>query len=352
MDVGGLLALMQTPIENFRRQKPHLVSRITFQKAAAPELPGKLRAQQDAGRVDIDLVLTGDDALSVGIEQKLWLPVAEAYSAALPKLDGLYVAGADRLQKSAGGQGVVVAYYPGGPLLEYMPDRVKTVPGTAQELLDWARQNSGKFMYARPANSGPGKIFLMGMPYILGDADPRDPVKGWDKTWAYLKELGKHIEYYPAGTGTLMKEFGEGSRDIIATTTGWDINPRALGIVPKEARIATLEGFHWVTAAQFMAVPKGVPDDKLAVVLDLIGWCLRPDQQAYAFDQGYYYPGPAVQGVTLDMAPADSQQALREFGRPEYDALIANHPLEIALDPPELVHALRRWDADVAGSGR
>ena len=30
-----------------------------------------------------------------------------------------------------------------------------------------------------------------------------------------------------------MKEFGEGSRDIIISTTGWDINPRALGIVPK-----------------------------------------------------------------------------------------------------------------------
>ena len=30
----------------------------------------------------------------------------------------------------------------------------------------------------------------MGLPYILGDSDPRDPLKGWDKTWAYLKALG------------------------------------------------------------------------------------------------------------------------------------------------------------------
>ena len=58
---------------------------------------------------------------------------------------------------------------------------------------------------------------MMGLPYILGDKDPKDPMKGWDKTWAYLKELGQNIEYYPAGTGATMKELGEGSRDMIAS---------------------------------------------------------------------------------------------------------------------------------------
>ena len=52
-------------------------------------------------------------------------------------------------------------------------------------------------MYARPANSGPGRTFMMGLPYILGDKDPKDPVTGWDKTWAYLRELNAFVEYYP-----------------------------------------------------------------------------------------------------------------------------------------------------------
>ena len=56
-----------------RKAKPNLVSRITFTKAPAPELPGKIKAQQDAERVDIDLVLTGIDALSAGVDQKLWV---------------------------------------------------------------------------------------------------------------------------------------------------------------------------------------------------------------------------------------------------------------------------------------
>ena len=47
------------------------------------------------------------------------------------------------------------------------------------------KANPNRFMYARPANSGPGRTLLMGLPYILGDTDPKDPEKGWDKTWAW-----------------------------------------------------------------------------------------------------------------------------------------------------------------------
>jgi putative spermidine/putrescine transport system substrate-binding protein len=189
----------------------------------------------------------------------------------------------------------------------------------------------------------------MGLPYILGDKDPKDPEKGWDKTWAYLKELGETIEYYPTGTGATMKELGEGSRDMIASTTGWDINPRVLGTVPKEARVAALKGFHWVSDAHYMAVPKGVSDDKLAVLIDLFNWLLQPAQQAFTYDQGYFYPGPAVKDVTLAMAPQESQDAIKEYGRPEYEELISGNPIELPLPPDKLVVAFRIWDEQVGG---
>jgi len=109
---------------------------------------------------------------------------------------------------------------PAGPLIEYNPDKVKQVPTTPQELLAWCKANPNKLIYARPANSGPGRTFIMGLPYILGDKDPKDPVNGWEKTWAYLKDLNSCIEYYPTGTGAVMKELGEGSRDMTITMTG------------------------------------------------------------------------------------------------------------------------------------
>ena len=350
-DVAGNLALTQKAIESYRKAKPNAVSRFVFTKAPAPELPAKLKAMEDAGHVDIDMVLTGTDALSAGLDQGIWLDL-KPYLPDLPKLDDVYLPQALKMQAIAADRGLVVSYYPSGPLIEYMPAKVATVPKTAAELLDYAKQNKNKFMYARPSNSGPGRTWLMGLPYILGDADPRDPVKGWDKTWAYLKALGETIEYYPAGTAQTMKELGEGTRDIIVSTTGWDINPRVLGIVPKEAAIGTLENFHWVTDAHYMVVPKGVADEKIAVLLDLMTYMLEPRQQAYAFDQGYFYPGPAVKGVTLDMAPDDSQEAIKTFGRPEYDKLIADHPLEVPLEAKSMVTAFGLWDQRIgAGKG-
>ncbi len=39
------------------------------------------------------------------------------------------------MQKLAQGQAVCVVFCPAGPLLEYMPDRVKQPPKTAEDLL-------------------------------------------------------------------------------------------------------------------------------------------------------------------------------------------------------------------------
>ncbi|WP_200845103.1 extracellular solute-binding protein [Roseomonas sp. 18066] len=345
MDVGGALALMQKAFEDYRAANPRLVSRITFVKAPAPELAGKIKAQQDAGRADIDLVLTGSDGLAAGLSLDLWRKILPDFDDKFPKIEENYEPAALNLHRAQGaGFGVVMNYYPSGPLLEYAADRVPQVPQTAEDLLGWARAHPGRFMYARPSNSGPGRTFMMGLPYILGDKDPMDPVNGWDKTWSYLQELGKFIDSYPAGTGATMKEFGEGSRDIIVTTTGWDINPRALGIVPKEARIATIKGFHWVSDAFFMCVPKGIPDPRMAVVLDMMAFVLKPEMQAYSYDEGYLYPGPAVRNVPVSMAPPRSQEVIAEFGRPEYADLIANNPIELPLKPDQMVLAFRRWD--------
>jgi putative spermidine/putrescine transport system substrate-binding protein len=345
MDVGGALALIQPAFEDYKNTRSQYVSRIGFIKAPAPELASKLKAQQAAGRLDIDLVLTGSDGLAAGLEQDLWLKILPEHNVKFPNLESNYEPAALRLHKVQGrGFGVVCNYYPSGPLIEYAPERVKNVPTTADELLAWAKANPNRFMYARPANSGPGRTFMMGLPYLLKDKDPADPVLGWEKTWAYLQELGKYVEYYPTGTGATMKEFGEGSRDIIITTTGWDINPRALGIVPKSAAIGTLKGFHWVSDAFFMCIPKGIPNDRLAVTLDVMAHILKPEMQAISYDEGYLYPGPAVKNVPLSLAPKRSQDVIREFGRPEYASLIANNPIELPLDTAKMVVAFRMWD--------
>src|SRR4051812_43001110 len=311
LDVAGNLQLTQGMIDEFVSKNKDQIAKVTYSKATAPELVGKVKAQQNAGRVDIDLVLTGVDGLAAGIDQNLWVPVLPTYANRLPGMND-YLDGAAAMQKLAGDRGVTITYYPSGPLIEYLPAKVPNPPKSAADLLTYAKANPGTVQYARPANSGPGRTFLMGLPYLLGDKDPKDPVNGWEKTWQYLAELNKYVTLYPSATSETMKSLANGSAKIIVSTTGWDINPRVLGQVPKEAAIGSLQGFHWVTDAHYATVPKGVSADKRSAILLLLQSMLTKPQQAKAYDKGYFYPGPAVKDVPLSIAPADSQKAIAD----------------------------------------
>jgi putative spermidine/putrescine transport system substrate-binding protein len=252
--------------------------------------------------------------------------------------------------KQVDGAALTSYYNPNGPLLEYNPAKVMAPPKTPAALLAYAKANPKKFTYARPASSGPGRTFLMGLPYILGDANPRDPDKGWNKTWAFLKKLDAYIDHYPAATGVTMAELTSGAVDMIATTTGWDVNPRALGVVPKSFKIQPFDGFHFVADAHYMAIPRGVPAGEQAVILQLMKYILTPKAQAYAYDSGYFYPGPAVKDVPLTLAPAASQKVVGEFTRPEYAELFKSVPVETQLDPSDIVYMFDKWDREVGGS--
>src|SRR6185437_8271968 len=195
VDVAGNLALTQDAIEAYQKAHPQWVSKFNFTKMPAPELPGKLKAMQAAGRTDIEVVLTGTDFLAAGIEQGELTKLMPDYASKFPGLMANYQPPAAKMQELAGDYGIEVTFMPAGPLLEYNPDKVKDVPTTPEGLLAWCKAHPNRFIYARPANSGPGRTFLMGLPYLLGDKDPKDPAHGWDKTWAYLKELGAYVEY-------------------------------------------------------------------------------------------------------------------------------------------------------------
>ena len=78
-----------------------------------------------------------------------------------------------------------------------------------------------------------------------------------------------------------------------------------------------------------------------------VNYMLGKDAQATTYDTGYFYPGPAVKDVTLAMAPEDSQNVIKEFGRPEYEAAIKDNPQELPLTPDKLVYAFSRWDEQI-----
>lgn len=344
IDNGGDYASTGVIIENYKKANPDKVKEIKLQRGPAPETPAKIKAQQDAGRADINLILTGQDAGSVLAANKQLIELFPKYDKMFPK-DELNDA-AKVLQDSGGGVLMPVVVNAGGPVFIYNPKKVQKPPKTADELLAWAKANPNRFLYARPANSGPGRSIMCGLPYILNDKAPMDPEKGWDKAWAFMKELGKSMEYYPTGTLFTLREFAQEQRWMIAGIMEWDMKPRAEGVIPPDAKITVLDNTTFVIDGHYWGIPKGVPQNEVDVILDLMKFMRRVDQQVLTWKA---FIGPSIKAATFDKAPADIRDLVKEHWRPEYDQIGPGKKYKMApqLDFKELTYSMDRWDREI-----
>jgi putative spermidine/putrescine transport system substrate-binding protein len=345
IDVAGDLSSVQVILDNYKKAFPNKVKDIKTQRAPAPELPAKIKAQQDAGRVDINLILTGQDAGSQLVAAGQLVKLFPTYDKLFPR-DELTEEG-KALQDEGEGYLLPSVVNAGGPVFIYNPKKVEKPPKTADELLAWAKANPRRIIYARPANSGPGRSILAGMPFILKDKDPKDPEKGWDKTWAFLKELGKYVEYYPTGTGFTLKEFAQEQRWMIAGIMEWDMKPRAEGVIPPDAKITVLDNTTFVIDGHYWAIPKGVPQAEVDVILDLMKFMRRPEQQVLTWRA---FIGPSIKAATLDKAPPDLQKYVKEFWRPEYNEIGKKWKVTPQLPVKKLNYAMDRWDREVGAA--
>lgn len=343
IDVSGSMKLVGDAIDQFKAANPDLVGDIVVTNSTALEVPSLLKAQILSENVQTDLVFTGIDGLSTCINRDVIENIMPKYSDSFPNLEENYSSGAKATYDLVKGYGITYVYSPSGPLFSYNPDAVPNVPKTPDDLLAFAKANPGKFTYARPANSGPGRTFLLGLPYILGDKNPKDP-KTWDKTWAYLKELDQYIDYYPGKTGTTFTELNSGKRAIVASQLGWDMNQRITGGIPSNFQGFMLNNTTLVADAQYMAMPKGLTDEQRDVTLKLMEWLMTPKMQAITYDSGYFYPGPSVKDVPLDAAPKDSQDKIKPAMRQSYDDAIKTLPTTTQLDTDTFMEALNMWD--------
>ncbi|MFW6597770.1 extracellular solute-binding protein [Propionibacteriaceae bacterium Y2011] len=350
LDVAGNLRMSQPMLDQFVKDHSDVVSEFTTETGGAPDLVGTLKPQVDSGNLQIELVFSGTDGMSAGLVDDLWVPVVKEFSDRLGNMQN-YLEDAQESAELAGDFGVMNAWTPSGPFIQYNPEHVPEVPKSAEEALAWAKANTGKFGYPRPANSGVGRTWLQGLPYMLGDSDPLDPEAGWDNTWAYLADLGSAIANYPTGTGQAVQAMADGTWWMMPMTFGWDMGPRSFGTAPLTLETAPLDNTTYVCDSQYALMPRGLSADKQSAVLLFMNYMLQPEVNAAAFDEGYFYPGPAVQGATLEMAPQASQESVNKFRRDWYDDAIANTPVKVPLDPEPLIAAFDKWDRDI-GAGK
>lgn len=346
LDVGGVLAFTEPMIEEYAAEHPEEISGVTFQEAPSTELAGLLQTQQQADDLRIDLVLSGSDAIGAGMVNELWDPIS-GYEDQIAGIAS-YSEEAQSVYDAYDGTALIVATEYTGPLLEFNPEAVTDLPQTAEELLAWAEANPGRFTYPQPPTSGPGRQFVMGLPYLLGDSDPTDPENGWDNTWEYLAELDAHVAPYPSSTSSAFEDLARGGLDMMASAAGWDMGQRQQGAIPLEFEIGTLEGWNWILAGHFAAIPDGIDEQRREVVLGLLDGMLEESFQVGMYGaQEKVMPGPAIEGLTVEDAPAEVQEAIAEFGRPEYQELFEAAPTVVELPPETMSTMFDRWEREI-----
>jgi len=175
LDVAGNLQLTKQMMENFKAAHPEMVANITYSTATAPELAGKLQAQQAGGNAQISLVMTGTDGLAAGIKNNLLTKITPDHEDMFPNLTANYLEPAAAMQGLAQGYGIEVVYYPSGPLLEYNPTKVTTPPTTPCGTARLGQGTSRQVRVRPPGQLGPGPNIPYGSPVSARRQGPHGP---------------------------------------------------------------------------------------------------------------------------------------------------------------------------------
>ena len=209
------------------------------------------------------------------------------------------------MQKLAGNAGVTVTYYPSGPLLEYLPARCRTPPTTRGRA---ARLGQGqpREVPVRPAGElRPGPDVPDGPALHPRRLEPQGPDNGWAKTWAYLKELGKYVDYYPSGTTETMKNLPTAPRHRSSARPAGTSTRGCSARCPRRPRSPRSRASTGSPTRTTPSCPRACRPTQQAAVLALLAFMLTPEQQAKAYDEGYFYPGPAIKEVELSIGAAE-----------------------------------------------
>lgn len=304
-----------------------------------PWIAGDLQEEVEAGMPGTDAVITNYAGYALGATRDLWQPVPR--DVLHKHIPGLTPAG-QLVQRRLGMDALVLGTIPGGPVLVHRRSVLPTAPRNAAALLDYARQNPRRFQYTRPGQSRFGQAFVTGMPYLLKDPDPLDPRQGWTGTWPYLAELGRSAAYYPSSGLAAVEEFQEGGVDLVPALIGSYLLGRATGLLPEDAICTPFDDAPLVPHSLILALPRGVPADRLGGLGALVTFMGQPEIQRILFGRGLL-PGAPAHSAQSPAAQQHDHLWLSAL-TPELAAALAGRETAPPLDAESEAYMLRVWD--------
>lgn len=180
----------------------------------------------------------------------------------------------------ATGEGFGVPYRASSVLLAFNPEKVKEVPNTLEDVLEWITANPGRFAYNSPSTGGSGGAFVTSvLDMHITDKDARKKMetgyekqleKLWDPGFAKLKELGPSMYQkgvYPNGNSQVLDLLSSGQIDMCPMWSDMFISGQESGKVPAKIKAKQIKDPSFTGGASHVGVPKAGKNEAAALAL-------------------------------------------------------------------------------------
>lgn len=234
-------------------------------------------------------------------------------------------------------------------VFEYDSERFNTPPKSFIDLLDWVRENPGRFTYPAPTDFT-GAAFIRQLFYAVAGS-PTNFELGWNeelyskiapRVWEYLKEMKPYLWHagidYPKTLAELDNLFASGEVDFSMAYMPRHTQAKVdQGAFPAQTKsylldLGTLFNMH------YLAIPATSSNRAGAMVV--ANFLLSPDAQLSKFKPGNWGDYPALDLNTLNKEQWDAFAAVKLGPATLSPETLAKHGLpEIST---EYVEALKR----------
>ncbi len=232
------------------------------------------------------------------------------------------------------GKGVGIPYRASSVLLAYDSTKVATPPKTLADLLDWIRQNPGRFAYNSPSTGGSGGAFVTTVldsslspddQKALRTGAAKDVEAKWDAGFTTLKELGPSMYQggvYPNGNSQVLSLLGSGEISMAPVWSDQFVTAVKNGQIPDTVKFTQITDPSFTGSASYLGIPRTSKNTQGAI--DLADFVLSPEGQQIIAQQISGYPV-----VALDTLSQDVQD---QFAGADPSALRPGYFSEVASD--------------------
>ncbi len=266
-------------------------------------LTDMVAAAYKAGKTNTnyDLIdLSGDDVSKL---------VSQVGEEAFVKIDSSKIPNAETVEaKSATATDYVQPYRGTTVILAYNSETVPEPPKTMDELVEWIKENPGRFAYNAPGTGGAGDSFARTSVYNFIDdeeaamSDDEKWIEEWDEGFKFLEEL--HPYMYQSGGSVVYPNKNQGTLDLlnqgeIDMCPNWAdmvLSQRAAGTLNENIKITTIEP-SFSGSVQSLAIPTfGSNQDE---AYDFINFMLSEEVQTLLVEDMAAIP--LIETTNMDM---------------------------------------------------